>query len=240
MDIKLDHKGASLVGRMAIPDAPGPHAGVLVMHNAHGMGPHMLEIAQRLAELGFAAIATDMYGGGTYHADRKGAGEASAPLWADPQLLRSRVIAWYEHVKTMPEIDPNRIAAIGYCFGGQCVLELARSGADVKAAISYHGLLKTFEPARPGKVKAVVAVFTGTRDPYVPYEDLIGFRNEMIEAGASWQVTEFGAAYHSFTDYRLQEEPAAGQAYHPQSERASWAATLTILDEALSVDRRSR
>ena len=232
--VRLVHEGAALEGRIALPESPGPHPAVLVMHNAHGLGPHMIEVARRLARQGYVALAADMYGGGVHHADREAAGRSIAPLWRDPDLLRSRVRSWYECIKARAEVDARRVAAIGYCFGGQCVLDLARSGADVRAVFSYHGILKTQRPARAGEVKALVSVYTGSRDPYAPFNDLQAFREEMIAAGARWQLTEFSDAYHAFTDYRLASEPADGLAYDPLSERVSWAGTLSALAAVLS------
>jgi dienelactone hydrolase len=184
--------------------------------------------------LGYVAIATDMYGGGVYHADRQGAGESLGPLWSNPKLLRSRVVSWLECLKGRPEVDASRVAAIGYCFGGQCVLELARSGADIRAVVSYHGILKTHEPARLGEIKAQVAVYTGALDPYAPLTDVQSFRNEMVSAGARWQLTEFGNAYHAFTDYRLPQEPELGLAFDPVAEAVSWSGTVALLKGALS------
>jgi dienelactone hydrolase len=227
------HEGTTLVGRMAVPRAQGPSAGVLVMHNAHGLGPHMIEIADRLCDHGYVALATDMYGAGAYHEDRQRAGQAIAPLWSNPRLLRSRVVSWLACLKARPEVDPSRVAAIGYCFGGQCVLELARSGADLKAVISFHGLLKTTLPAEEGKIKAHVAAFTGARDPYVPAADVQSFREEMLSARAHWQITEFGSAYHAFTDYRLPTEANGGIAFDPLAESVSWSATLELLKAAM-------
>src|SRR5882724_3090807 len=99
-------------------------------------------------------------------------GVIAGPLMQNFQLLRSRVLAWYERLKALPNVDPDRCAAIGYCFGGQCVLELARMGADLKAVISYHGVLKTTQPAASGTVRPLVAIYSGAKDPYVPAEDI--------------------------------------------------------------------
>lgn len=232
--VTCDHGGVELVGQLALPAGPGPHPAVLVMHNAHGLGPQVRESAAALARLGYLAIATDMYGGGLFHQDPKTAGDSLTPLWRDPALLRARVVAWFEAVRARPESDPARIAAIGYCFGGQCVLELARSGADVKAVVSYHGILSTFARAEPGAIKGQVAVYTGTRDPYVPREHVEALRAEMEAAGARWQVTEFGEVWHSFTDPHAAEMPVPGVAYDRVAHQVSWAGTLALLSETLS------
>jgi dienelactone hydrolase len=231
--IPLHHEGVVLEGQMATPDAAGPHPAVMVMHNAHGLGDHMREVAGRLARRGYVALATDMYGGGAYGATSDDAGALLGPLWQNPDLLRARVIAWYELLKARPEVDATRVAAIGYCFGGQCVLELARSGADAKCVISYHGILTTAKPAQPGAVKAHVAVYTGAKDPYAPRGEVDAFRDEMVAAGAHWQLTEFGDAYHAFTDPHAAAASMPGLGYDPLAEAVSWAGTLALLDAFL-------
>jgi dienelactone hydrolase len=201
------------------------------MSNAHGLGRQARDRASRLAERDYVALATDMYGGGAHFSEPKEAGVPFAALQANPEMLRSRVVAWYEALKELREVDPARIAAIGFCFGGQCVLELARSGSEVKAVVSYHGLLHTDIPTRPGAIKGEVVVYTGRRDPYVPPEQVETFRNEMIAAAAPWQITEFGEAYHSFTDPDADSERGvAGIRYDPLADRLSWEGTLALLD----------
>jgi dienelactone hydrolase len=143
-------------------------------------------------------------------------------------------VAWFEAVRTRPDVDPARIAAIGYCFGGHCVLELARSGADVRAVCSYHGILTTHAPAQPGAVKAHVAAFCGAKDPYAPMADITALRKELEAAGASWQLGVYGDAEHGFTDPDAARLNRPGIAYDAYAYKASWAATLAILEVALS------
>jgi dienelactone hydrolase len=190
------------------------------------------ESARLLAQEGYLALATDMYGDGIFHEDPSGAGASLGPLWKDPQLLRSRVVAWYEWLKQRPEVAADRIAAIGYCFGGQCVLELARSGADVKAVVSYHGILTTAMPAKAGIVGAHVAVYTGADDPYAPRKHVEDFQDEMQEAGARWQIMNFGRCCHAFTDTHIRSD-LPGLAYDPIADKVSWAGTLALLNAVL-------
>ncbi|HEX7852681.1 MAG TPA: dienelactone hydrolase family protein [Sphingobium sp.] len=231
--VELHHDGADLVSQLALPAGPGPHPAVLVIHNAHGLGPHMVERAQTLAAEGYAALAVDMYGGGKYYPRPEEAGEPFMAVAGSPERLRSRVNAWLDCLKARPEVDASRVAAIGYCFGGMCVLELVRTGADAKAVISYHGILKTTAPAQPGAVKAKVAVYTGGKDPYAPREDVVALEDEMIAAGADYQITTFGEAYHSFTDPNAADMGRPGIAYDPMAERMSWAGTLELLKAVL-------
>jgi dienelactone hydrolase len=231
--VALHHDGAALEGQIAIPDTPGRHAAVLVMSNAHGLGNQARERVRRLAGCGYVALATDMYGGGALFPEPEDVRPWITELVETPEKLRSRVVAWYEALKARPEVEPGRIGAIGFCFGGQCVLELARSGADVRAVVSYHGLLGTPMPAAPGAIKGRVAAYTGDKDPYVPHAHVNVFREEMIAAGAQWQITEFGETYHSFTDPEADPSHIPGTGYNPLADRLSWEGTLTLLEVAL-------
>lgn len=232
--ITIHHGDAALTGELVLPDAAGRRPAVLVMSNAHGLGRQARTRAAALAEKGYVALATDMYGGGAFFPDPGGMAAPFAALQAAPETLRARVVAWYDAVKRLPEVDSGRIAAIGFCFGGQCILELARSGADVKTVVSYHGLLQTAIPARPGAIKGCVVVYTGEKDPYVPRENVEAFRSEMIAAEARWQLTVFGNAYHSFTDPDADPDAGiAGIRYDPLADRLSWEGTLTLLATAL-------
>ncbi len=224
------HEGVELVGQIAVPDTPGPHPAVMLMHNAHGLGEMMREKTSYLAQLGYVAVATDMYGGGKYHADTQSIGPSLLELVKAPQLLRARTVAWYEQLKARPEVDPQRIAAIGYCFGGQCVLELARSGVDVKAVVSFHGLLSTAMPAQPGAIQGQVAIYTGAKDPYAPADHVEALRRELTDAGAHFQIMVFNDAFHAFTDPHADGMGRPGIAYDPMADRVSWAGTLALLE----------
>jgi dienelactone hydrolase len=233
--ITVHHDDSALEGEMALPDAQGRRPAVLVMSNAHGLGPQARERARLLAEQGYIAVATDMYGGGAFFPKPAGIAAPFAALHAAPEKLRARIVAWYDALRRQPEADPERIGGIGFCFGGQCVLELARSGCDVKAVVSYHGLLQSAMPARPGAITGQIVVYTGEKDPYVPHEHVEAFRNEMMAAGARWQLTVFGDAYHSFTD--PDADPNAGVPgirYDALADKLSWDGTLTLLAAALS------
>jgi dienelactone hydrolase len=229
----FDHDGVELVGQLALPQTPGPHPAVMVMHNALGLSERDREKARQLARLGYAAVATDMYGG-ERQGDDSAAGKFMMELRDTPQRLRARTVAWYEQLKTRPEIDPQRIAALGYCFGGLCVLELARSGADVKAVVSYHGLLTTSMPARPGEIGGYVSVYAGGKDPYAPPEHIDALRQELTAAGARFQATVFDEARHAFTDPGADAMGREGIAYNAVADRVSWAGTVALLEATLS------
>jgi dienelactone hydrolase len=227
--INLQHEGALLEGRIMTPASAGPQSAVLVMPTAVGLSEYELEQAHHLVAQGRVALVADMYGGGRHHTDPRAAGPDLAALLAAPQTLRSRVVAWYELLKSRPEVDATRVAAIGYCFGGMCVLELARSGADVKSVVSFHGLLTTAMPAEPGAIKSEVAIYTGAKDPFAPHADLVALRQELVTAGARWQITEYGEASHAFTEPHASSYGRPGIAYEPLAARMSWAGTLALL-----------
>jgi len=205
----------------------------MVMHSALGIAHQVSAVAERLAALGYLAIATDMYGEAVARSGAVAGGEAFGQLMASPERIRARVLAWFAAIADRPDVDADRIAAIGYCFGGYCVLELARSGADVKAVSSFHGVLKTHAPAQAGTVRAHVATWCGGRDPYAPGEDITALHKELEVAGASFQITTFGKAEHGFTDVDAASLDRPGIAYDAIADRVSWAGTLALLETAL-------
>ena len=227
------HDGLKLSGRLARPVGPGPHPAILVMHSALGPDQQTGERAQDLAKLGYVALATDLYGLGPAGPDLD-----YMPLFQQyqeqPDLLRGRILAGYEALRELPEVDAGRIGAIGYCFGGQCVLELARTGADVRSVVSFHGLLRTARPAQPGTVKAHMLVLTGAKDPFVPEEDVRRFQEEMTGAEADWQLTIYGEGYHSFTAPEAAKLNLEGIRYDPLLDRLSWAQATAFLDATLN------
>ncbi|NKY60079.1 dienelactone hydrolase family protein [Nocardia flavorosea] len=230
--VTLQHEGADLAGVLVLPPGPGPHPAVLVAPTAVGLGAWIRERAELLARLGYAALAVDMYGGGRYFAEPRESGGDFAALQAAPGRIRARTMAWFRTLRELPEVDATRTVAIGYCFGGQCVLELARAGADVRAVVSFHGLLTTAQPAERDAVTSYVTVYAGGRDPYAPPEDIETLRREMAAAGAPCSVTVFSAAQHAFTDPGAGKVPGTG--YDPVAAAVSWAGTVALLQEVLA------
>ncbi|PNU02049.1 dienelactone hydrolase family protein [Novosphingobium guangzhouense] len=228
-----EHGGVGLEGFCARPKGSGAHAAVLMVPGATGPGPSFAAAVQTLADAGYLAIAIDMYGRGADISTPQTAGRYFADLMARPDVLRERIVTWFQTVRALPDVDANRVAAIGYCFGGKCVLELARSGAPVRAVSSFHGLLATHAPARPGAVPARIAVWTGGRDPYVPRGDFDALRAELDAAGADYAATEFARACHAFTDPD-HDGIAEGIAYDPTAHRIAWSGTLALLEVTLA------
>jgi len=229
-----DHDGFGLEGLVAKPQGEGPFPTVIVMHSALGLRHQVRGTVELLVQRGYLAVATDMYGPDIQARGQEATGEAYAAFHENPGLLRERVVAWFDTIAARPDVDASRIAAIGYCFGGMCVLELARSGADVKAAVSYHGILTTHAPARKGEVKCEVAAYCGALDPYAPIETIDALRQELTDADARYNISVFGEAAHSFTDPDAGAMDMPGIAYHAIADRVSWAGTLALLEQVFA------
>jgi dienelactone hydrolase len=232
------HEGSLFIGRLATPPGTGPHPGILVMHDGQGVGEFVCRRAQDLAAAGYVALATDMFGGGKRFRDPSQSTPVVMALRKDGPRLRERVVASYDAFRSLPEVDVSRIGAIGYCFGGQCVLELARSGANVRAVVSFHGTLGTHQPARPGAMNAKALVLTGALDPFVPPKDLEAFQKEITAAGANWQMTIYGGGKHGFTDPISDEMITVlpGVGYDRLLDRLSWAQATAFLDAVVRAE----
>ena len=231
--VECNHQGVALRGLLAVPQGKGPFPTVLVMHSALGLRHMVEDKARTLAGLGYAALATDMYGVDADISSPEKAGEHYMALLQDGAKLRERCALWFDTAASLAPVDPGAMAAIGFCFGGQCVLELARSGRDLKAAVSYHGLLTTHAPAKQGDIKGEVVAWCGALDPFGPPADTVAFRAEMEAAGANWQITEWGKVAHGFTDPKA-EGAMPGIEYNAIADAVSWAGTLALLKQVLS------
>jgi dienelactone hydrolase len=224
-----------LVGFLARPESGGPKPGVLVVHEAPGLGEHPKHRAAMLAELGYVALAADLYGGGEVF-QGPASFTAMSALREDPELLRRRVRAGLDVLAGLDGVDPGRLAAIGYCFGGMAVLELARSGADLRAVISFHGLLETSRPAERGAIKAAILACTGSEDPLVPPEQIAAFEREMTDADADWQIVTFGGARHAFTNRNAALAGNPALEWKPAADRRSWMFMTHFLADSMGVE----
>jgi dienelactone hydrolase len=204
---------------------------VLIVHEWTGIGPYIKKRAEQIAGLGYVAFAIDIYGKGVRPADTDEAGKQAAIYRKDRQLMRRRAIAGLDEVKKFSFVDPSRIAAIGYCFGGGVVLEMARSGADLNGVVSFHGNLDTPNPEDAKNIKAKVLVFQGADDPYVNQEQVIAFENEMRNTKVDWQLIIYGNAVHSFTNPDSGSDPSKGVAYNKQADIRSWQAMRNFFKE---------
>jgi dienelactone hydrolase len=204
--------------------------GILVAHEGPGLNDHAKMRAGMLAELGYVAFALDMYGGGRVLRG-KDMSDAMGKLRADRAALRKRAQVALDVLARVPEVEPSRCGAMGYCFGGLVVLELARSGAPVKGVVSFHGLLVS--DREDGRVEARVLVCTGADDPLVPPQQVLDFQREMSIRASDWQVVVYGGAKHGFTNANAAAVGHPAIAYSEAADRRSWQAMRGFWKETL-------
>ncbi len=200
----------------------GKRPGVLIVHQWKGLGPYEKERGQMLAKLGYNVFAVDIYGQGVRPTNPKDAGALAGKYKSDRALLRERVKAGLETLKKNELTDGKKIAAIGYCFGGTTVLELARSGADIAGVVSFHGGLGTPNPGDAENIKCKVLALHGADDPNVPVQEVEEFGKEMHDAKVDWQLVAYGNAVHSFTDWNAGNDNSKGAAYNEKADKRSW------------------
>jgi len=232
--IEYTHEGCTLEAFACIPDgATGPRPAVLIAHAWAGRSPFEADKARALAAQGYVGIAIDMYGKGVLGSGPEENGALMKPFLDNRALLQARFQAALAMARRDPAVDPTRIAAIGFCFGGLCVLDLARSGADVRGVVSFHGLL-----GKPGntdgqRISAKVLVLHGNDDPMVPVSDVVALEAELSAAGADWQIHTYGNTLHSFTTPEA-NDPGFGVKYDANADRRSRQAMLNFLEEVLA------
>jgi dienelactone hydrolase len=232
-DIEYAVGGDRMIGHLAIDDErPGLLPGVLVCHEGPGLDEHAKGRAERLAALGYAAFALDYHGGGKPLGREEMMGRLGT-LMGDPDKTRQLGRAGLSILLAQAEVDPARVAAIGYCFGGTMALELARSGADLSAVVGFHSGLGTQRPALAGEVKARILVCIGADDPMVPAEQRAIFEQEMRAAEVDWRMNLYGGAVHSFTNPNADLAGIPGVAYDQITDERSWRAMLDFFDERL-------
>ena len=223
---------AVLEGFLAWDDAlQGRRPGVLVVHEWTGLGDYAKTRARMLAEMGYVAFAADIYGQGIRPKTPQEAAAQAGIYKNDRPLMRARTLAALEVLRGSPICDPKRLAAIGYCFGGTCVLELARSGAELAGVVSFHGNLDTPTPAEAHNIRCKVLVLHGGDDPHVPRKDVEAFEDEMRAAGADWQLVIYGGAVHGFTNPAAGSDKSHGAAYDVRADRRSWEAMKVFFAE---------
>jgi len=207
-------------------DTKGParKPGVLVVHDWTGVGPYVKRRAEQLAAMGYVAFAADIYGKGVRPKDPKEASATASLYRKDRLLLRARVVAALDELRRQPNVIPGQIAAIGFCFGGTTVLELARSGADVVGVVSFHGGLDSPTPADGKNIKGKVLLLHGADDPFVPDAQVKALEDELRGAGVDWQLVKYGGAVHSFTIPDAGSDNSKGAAYNASADRRSWRA----------------
>lgn len=232
--VEYKHNDTTLEGYLAYDDAlQTRRPGVLIVHEWTGLGPYVQKRAEMLAQMGYVAFAADIYGKGVRPQNPQEAGAQAGKYKKDVPLLRGRAQAGLQVLQQQAIVDATKIAAIGYCFGGTTVLELARSGADVAAVVSFHGGLDTPNVADAKNIKAKVLVLHGADDPYVPAEQVFAFSREMKEANVDWQLVAYGGAVHSFTNPEAGTDNSKGAAYNERADKRSWTDMSQFFAEVL-------
>jgi dienelactone hydrolase len=222
----------TLEGVMIYDDAvKTKRPGVLIVHQWLGLTDYEKNRATMLAKLGYVAFCADIYGKGVRPNGVSEAGPMAGKYKADRTLLRARVNAGLDTFKKSELVDTKRIVAIGYCFGGTTVIELARSGADLAGIVSFHGGLDSPTPADGKNIKCKVLACHGADDPFVPAKDLAAFESEMRDSKVDWQLIAYGGAVHSFTQPMAGNDNSKGAAYNEAADRRSWEALKQFLGE---------
>jgi len=217
--------------------AKGKVPGVVMVHNWMGVTGETEKQAERVARLGLAVFAVDVYGKGVRPKDMREAAAVSGRYKSDRKLLRERLVRGLDVLRHQKEVDPAKVIAVGYCFGGTGVIELARAGADVAAVVSFHGGLDSPNPADGKNIKAKVVALQGADDPFVKPADIAAFQNEMRSNKVDWEMTIYGGAVHSFTDTSAGNDPTKGGAYNPTADKRSFE-VLTDLVHDLFFSRK--
>ena len=228
--IPLEHRHTALEG-LLVPAGDGPSPAVLIFATIMGRPDLELGFAHRLAGLGYTAMVADLYG--KVGLPREQCREEMNALLADRSRLQDRLLAVLESFRAQAEVDPGRIAAIGYCFGGLCALDLARTGVDVRGVASFHGLFTPPGNREGTPIKARVIAFHGWDDPMAPPADVEALGAELTRAGADWQIHAYGGVMHGFTNPSANDRDR-GILYDASADRRSWASLEAFLAECLA------
>lgn len=233
-EIAYEVGGEPFTGFLAYnKNADGKRPGVLVVHEWWGHNDYARSRAKQLAEMGYVAFALDMYGAGKVADHPDNAMKFMQAATKDPELAKQRFLAAKSLLQSQAETDPDKIAAIGYCFGGGVVLNMARAGVDLDGVASFHGVLAPVTPATPGSVKAKVMVFNGAADPFVPQEQIDAFKAEMEAAGVDYEFINYPDVKHSFTNpgaTAVGEKFEMPLAYDENADKDSWRKLAAFFD----------
>jgi dienelactone hydrolase len=233
-DIEYFVSGTRYLGTLAVDESrQGKRPGVLVAHEGPGLTDLAKSFARRLAANGYIAFAMDYHGDGRSPGMEIAMQRITAHL-ADPTAIRAIAAAALKVLTDQPETDATRLAAIGYCFGGTTVLELARSGADIKATVGFHSGLRTARPQDAVNIRGKVLVQIGADDPVVPADQRLAFEKEMTDAKVDWRMLLYGGAGHSFTNPDVGALGRPGFAYHKPTDERSWRAMMDLFAETFA------
>lgn len=215
-----------------------PKPGVLLVPDWMGVSELTKKQAAKVAKLGYFVFATDIYGKGVRPKDAKEAGETSKQYFDDRALLRSRIKAAYDKFLTMKGVDHNKIAVMGYCFGGTTALELARSGVPLAATVSFHGILTNPTPADDKNIKGHVLVLHGADDPFVPAQQVDDFKKSMKDANIDLKFVAYPGAVHAFTNPNAGNDNSKGVAYNEKADKSSWEEFKKFLKQAFKGSKK--
>ena len=229
--VEYEHNGALLEGMLAYDDAGiAMKPGVIVVPAWAGRSEFECDRARKLAAEGYASFACDLYGKGVLGSSMEENAALMQPFLDDRALLQSRLSTVVQTLRTQPEVDENNVAAMGFCFGGLCVLDLARIGSDLKGVASFHGLFGAPGNTAGTKITAKVLALHGHEDPMVPVEAVQDLENELTAAGADWQIHVYGNTMHAFTNPNA-NDPSFGTVYSDNADKRSWQTLLNFLEE---------
>jgi len=229
--IEYEHNGTVLEAFLAYDDARDfPLPGVMVAHAWAGRSEFECNKARALAELGYAGFALDVFGKGVLGSGTEENQKLIAPFLEDRALLQSRLTVALDTFKSQTEVDADRLAAIGFCFGGLGVLDLARMGTDIRGVVSFHGLFMPPTNIEGTQIKAKILALHGNDDPMVPVDTVVALEKELTAAGADWQIHTYGNTLHAFTKPEA-NDPGLGAVYNEEADRRSWQAMKNFLQE---------
>ena len=231
--VEYEFEGKLLEGFLAYDDSvDSPRPGVIVVHAWAGRGNFECDKARKLATQGYVGFACDLYGKGVMGKSVEENAALMQPFLDDREMLQRCLLKVLETLQTQTEVDEDNIAATGFCFGGLCVLDMARIDADVKGVVSFHGLLGAPGNTSGNKTRTRVLVLHGHEDPMAPVESVIDLENELTAAGADWQIHVYGGTMHAFTN-PVANDPDFGTVYSENADRRSWRSLLNFLEEVL-------
>ena len=224
--------GAPFESMIVAEEAGGERPGILLFPNVLGTKEADFAYAERVAALGHAVLVADVFGQGkrTSRSDPD-MGRYMGELNADRAMMRDRVHAAHATLKALPQVDAGQTAAIGFCFGGKCVLDLARSGADIAGGVSFHGVYDRPDYANVSPITAKLLVCHGWEDPLCPPDTMVALGRELTEGGADWQIHAYGNAGHAFTDVGMPQTPDKTFGHEERADRRSWKAMGDFLAE---------
>lgn len=235
---RLDYSadGLTFRGQLARPDVQGKVPGILIFPEAPGLGAHVIRRAVALAQMNYVALAADVHGDGLLFDDPTTMRAGIDRLKSQPARLHQRLQAGLQALAQVPQVDPERMAAIGYCFGGWCALELARTGAALRGVAIFHGTLSSPQENSASRIRGKVLVCTGAADPLVPMEQVTGFSAEMSATAIDWQVHLYSGTGHGFTSPEAGSNPRPGFGYSASADRRSWAELRMFLGEIFDTE----